>query len=107
MDLDIIEDADVDDRAVLLISGSVDLDSRDKLLAAGRESLGRDDVDGLILDLAGVSFVDSTGIGAFVELSRDAEDRDGTFSIRNPSPRVQRLVELVGLADAWTASTDS
>ena len=107
MDLDIIEDADVDERAVLLISGSVDLDSREKLLAAGRESLGRDDVDGLIVDLAGVTFMDSTGICAFVELSRDAEDRDATFAIRNPSPRVQRLVELVGLTDVWAPSTDS
>ena len=107
MDLDIIEDADVDERAVLLISGSVDLDSREKLLAAGRESLGRDDVDGLILDLAGVSFMDSTGIGAFVELSRDAEDREASFAIRNPSARVQRLVELVGLTDLWTRTEDS
>jgi anti-sigma B factor antagonist len=107
MDLDIIEDADVDERAVLLISGSVDLDSREKLLIAGRESLGRDDIDGLILDLAGVTFMDSTGIGAFVELSRDAEDREASFAIRNPSPRVQRLVELVGLTDVWTTSTDS
>lgn len=107
MDLDIIEDADIDERAVLLVSGSVDLDSREKLLAAGRESLGRDDVDGLILDLARVSFMDSTGIGAFVELSRDAEDRGATFAIRNPSPRVQRLVELVGLADVWSGPNDS
>ena len=107
MDLDIIEDADVDERAVLLISGSVDLDSRDKLLTAGRESLARDDVDGLILDLAGVTFMDSTGIGAFVELSRDAEDREASFAIRNPSARVQRLVELVGLTDVWARSDDA
>lgn len=102
MDLSIVEDADIDDRALLLVSGSIDLQSRERLLAAGRESLSRDDVDGLILDLADVSFIDSTGIGAFVELSRDAEDRGASFSIRNPSPRVARLVELVGLSDVWS-----
>ena len=107
MDLDIIEDADVDERAVLLVAGSVDIASRDKLLAAGRESLARDDVEGLILDLRGVSFLDSVGIGAFVDLSRDAEDRQASFAIRNPSARVKRLVELIGLADAWRLGGDA
>ncbi len=51
--------------------------------------------------------MDSTGIGAFVELSRDAEDREASFSIRNPSARVQRLVELVGLTDLWTRAEES
>lgn len=102
MILDIIEDADVAEQAVLLVSGSVDLESREKLLAAGRESLDRDDVVGLLLDLAAVTFIDSTGIGAFVDLSRYAEDRQLSFAIRNPSQRVRRLVEIVGLADAWT-----
>jgi anti-sigma B factor antagonist len=101
MDLDVIEDADEDERSVLLVSGSVDFGSRAALLEAGREALARDDVDGLILDLSQVSFLDSTGIGVFVQLAQLAEDNEKTFALRNLSRRVQRVLEVAGLSDQW------
>jgi anti-sigma B factor antagonist len=101
MDLGIDERADDSGRALLVVSGSVDLASRGRLLEVGHAALRREGCHGLLLDLADVRFVDSTGVGAFVELASEAEDQGATFEIRNPSPRVQRLLEVTGLADTW------
>lgn len=99
MELDIDVEASADSgRTVLVVTGSVDVQSRDWLLDAGREELRRDGVTGLVLDLAGVVFLDSTGIGALVDLSHDAEDLSVTFSVRNPSARVVRILDMTGLS---------
>ncbi len=102
MNLDVLEDADdAAGRGVLLVSGSLDFDSRPALITAGQETLDRDDTEGLVLDLAQVQFLDSTGIGAFVQLAQHAEDADKTFGIRNPSARVARVLSVAGLAEQW------
>lgn len=95
-------EAGTDDRghALLRVSGAIDVQSREALLTAGRAAFDGDS-PGLVLDLADVSFVDSTGIGALVELGRDAEDADASFALRDPSSRVVRILQMTGLTDAW------
>jgi anti-sigma B factor antagonist len=95
-------EADTDDtgRALLRVSGAIDVQSRDALLTAGRAAL-EGDSPGLVLDLSNVTFMDSTGIGALVELGHDAEDADAGFSLRHPSARVVRILTMTGLGDAW------
>ena len=104
MDLDIATRDDDSGRAILTVTGSVDLASRGRLLEVGHAALRREGCVALLLDLSGVTFVDSTGVGAFVELAADAEDQGATFAITNPSPRVQRLLEVTGLSETWTGS---
>lgn len=82
------------------VSGAIDVQSRDALLTAGRAAFASD-TPGLVLDLADVTFVDSTGIGALVELGHDAEDAEAGFRLRDPSPRVVRILQMTGLTDAW------
>jgi anti-sigma B factor antagonist len=86
---------------VLLASGALDLQSRDDLLEAGRTLLNGP-IPTLVLDLAGITFIDSSGIGALVTLSSDAADSGIGFVLRNPSPRVTRILEITGLLSAWT-----
>jgi anti-anti-sigma factor len=45
--------------------------------------------------------MDSTGIGALVELSKVSEHQGRTFDIVAMSPRVRRVLEVTGLQDAW------
>jgi anti-sigma B factor antagonist len=106
MELRIDESRGAAGDVVLTVSGSVDLASQSALLAKGQELLARDGLTAVALDLAEVSFLDSTGIGALVELSRDAEDQDVDFAIRNPSARVTRVLEVTGLRDRWRIVTD-
>jgi anti-sigma B factor antagonist len=87
-------------RALLRVSGAIDIQSREALITAGRAAL-EGDSGTLVLDMADVSFMDSTGIGALVELGHDAEDADAELLIRDPSPRVIRILEMTGLGEAW------
>jgi anti-anti-sigma factor len=110
MDIVIEQSTDSDGRAVLAVAGAIDLQTRERLLEAGRKALSQGP-SALVLDLDDVSFIDSTGIGALVELGHDAADASdgadddeserGGLVIRNPSARVLRILEISGLADAW------
>lgn len=102
MEIEIAAAAEADGRVVLTVSGALDLASRDQLLVAGAEALNRDHAKALVLDLAQVSFIDSSGIGALVQLAGDAADVGRAFVIRNPSDRVRRILQITGLLDTWT-----
>jgi anti-sigma B factor antagonist len=91
-------------RAVLAVSGAIDLQTRVQLLEAGHHALASSPPR-LVLDLDNVTFIDSTGIGALVELGHDASDSGGGLVLRNPSRRVIRILEISGLADAWELET--
>jgi anti-anti-sigma factor len=84
----------------LRLAGAIDLSSKPTLLEAGLLALNES--VGVILNLAEVTFMDSAGIGTLVELSREAEDREKTFTIEEPSPRVARVLTVTGLQDAWS-----
>ena len=102
MDLSISEETDDAHRRVLRLVGALDLASRDLLLDAAAKALAASrPTTGLVLDLAGVSFFDSSGVGAVVQVARDAEDADAAFALQAPSQRVTRVLEVSGLLDAW------
>ncbi|MEL0589845.1 MAG: STAS domain-containing protein [Planktothrix rubescens PR222] len=50
----------------------------------------------IILDLSQIDFVDSSGLGALVQLVKKAEQSDGTLQIVS-NPRVTQTVKLVRL----------
>jgi anti-anti-sigma factor len=50
----------------------------------------------LVIDLAGVSFIDSTGLGGFVRI-RKALPPECPVVIRSPQHRVRRLFRITGL----------
>lgn len=51
-----------------------------------------------VLDLAGVSFIDSSGLRVLVEGHQARVDRGARLVLRAPSAAVQRLLEISGLA---------
>jgi anti-sigma B factor antagonist len=101
MELTITSTNDESARAVLSATGALDLQSRGELLEAARTSLNGP-ITALVLDLSAITFIDSSGIGALVQLFGDSADADIPFVIRDPSARVTRILDLTGLLDAWT-----
>jgi anti-sigma B factor antagonist len=87
---------DDDKGATVLLRGELDVGSvpetRETLL-----SLLADGFVNVTLDLEGLTFIDSTGIGVFVGGWRRAEARGGRFRLVNPTPRVRDAIQLVGL----------
>jgi anti-sigma B factor antagonist len=51
----------------------------------------------LVLDLAELQFIDSTGLGALRAVTRRVRRRGGQVFVQNPSTRVAELLSLSGL----------
>ena len=51
----------------------------------------------LIVDLAGVRFIDSSGLGALLSGYKNASLRSGSFVLTGLQPRVQSMFELTRL----------
>ena len=83
----------------LTLVGSIDLVSRQPLIDAGMAIL--DGGGALTLDMGGIEFMDSMGIGALIELAKHAASLGRPFVITEKSPRVRRVLEATGLDGAW------
>ena len=53
----------------------------------------------LVVDLSGVPFIDSTGIGVFLEYLRDAAEFGGHFCLAAPTDHVRHVFEIVRLSE--------
>ena len=51
-----------------------------------------------IVDLAAVTFIDSSGLRALVQAHQARTEAGSTLQLRSPSAAVQRLLEISGLA---------
>ena len=107
MDLTLQSDIDPADRPVVIAVGSIDLASRDSFLKFADGALRSSDAKEFVLDLGGITFLDSLGLGALVQLDREGGYRGRTMVLRNPSERVLRLLETVGLRDLWRVESNA
>jgi anti-sigma B factor antagonist len=85
----------VSDRASVALTGEIDLASKADMDALA-EHIGPDSPN-LELDLSGVTFIDSFGLGMFVMLNRTCEEHGGKLTLRSPSATVAKMLELSGL----------
>ncbi len=85
------------DFCILTLAGEVDLDVVDDLLQLGRLGLDAVGVKTLVLDLADVTFMDSTGIGALMQLRNTADSHSRSLLLANVPKAVHRILELTAL----------
>jgi anti-anti-sigma factor len=57
------------------------------------------DVRRIVLDLAGLTFLDSSGIRMLIAAAGRAAADGGRMTIRRPSERVQRVLRIAGVLD--------
>lgn len=57
----------------------------------------------VVLDLAGVGFVDSAGLAAIVTSLRAVKACDAVVSVRGMSPQLHKLFEITGLSRLFPA----
>lgn len=84
------------DVAVVEVTGEFDLDSVDELKNVALDIFATGQPN-LALDLSGVTFVDSTGLGAIVDIANHSRERNGSFALVNPSPQAMRVIQLTAL----------
>ncbi len=79
-------------------AGEWDLANREASLAAVTEALARRP-ECMLLDLSQVSFIDSSGIHAVVEVSKRCAELETRLVVVPGPPAVQRLFNLCGLTE--------
>jgi anti-anti-sigma factor len=86
---------------VLALAGELDLATTPQLAAALAEA-ARQHAEGVVLDLAQLSFMDSTGLGLIVRTDQEAQAAGRTFVLRHPQQQVRRLLQLSETLDRLT-----
>lgn len=81
---------------VLEIVGRIDNTNSPRLVDAVDKAL-KGGHDYLVLDLAGVDYMNSAGLRELVRILDQVNRVGGSLYITNPSERVNKLLELVGL----------
>jgi anti-anti-sigma factor len=80
----------------VVVSGELDMAAAFKLESRVDPLLDAEDVKTVELDLAGVGFVDSAGLGALLSLRERAHQNGIPLAITRASDPVRRLLELTG-----------
>ena len=85
-----------EDETVVTLAGELDISTADLLATTVTEELrltpGR-----IVLDLAGLTFCDSLGLGTLVVLSRTARNQQIYLLLRNPSDFFTRMLDVTGV----------
>lgn len=91
-----VETSERDGRSIVSASGELDVHTA-PLLEAETEPLSRSPGGALVIDLTGVSFVDSTGLGVLVTALKRTREAGGTLDVVVATPRVLKVLALTGL----------
>lgn len=60
----------------------------------------------MVVDLSGITYMDSTGLGVFVGLFKALKANEGKLNIIGLSERLKRLFDITGLADVMDINTE-
>ena len=55
----------------------------------------------LVVNLQKVDYIDSTGLGALVEVQKLAREHDGAVTIVLTNPRIMKIFDIMGLAKVF------
>jgi anti-sigma B factor antagonist len=89
----------LDPDGVVIAEGDIDLAGGPLLDTAIVRVEGANPV---VIDLAAVEFIDSSGLRSLLAASRRAEGRNTQVILRNPSSGVLRLLSITGTTDQFT-----
>jgi anti-anti-sigma factor len=82
--------------AVLILRGSLDIDTA-PALKANLNRLVERPAPQVVVDLAGLDFCDSMGVGVLVTAHGRAQERGGWVRLAAPSAFLRRLFDTLGL----------
>ncbi|HEV7193309.1 MAG TPA: STAS domain-containing protein [Jatrophihabitantaceae bacterium] len=88
---------------VVSIVGEVDLASAGQLRSAGRAAVTAAESGAqIVLDIRGVTFLDSTGVGALVDIVNAAAEKGTSVVLRSTPDRVRKILEITGVLDRFS-----
>ncbi len=90
-----------DGRAVIRLSGELDLATIADLRDAAAGQLAARDVRELVLDLTDLTFLDSSGLGALLQVRGEAMSGGATFTVANVPAAPARVIAIAGLSSTF------
>ena len=90
---------------VLHVSGEFDIASIDEFLAHSRRALTAAE-SVLVVDFDGVTFIDSTGLGALVRIQQEARRTGKGLELTHVRREVRRVLDLTGLSELFPEQTE-
>ncbi|MBQ9949736.1 MAG: anti-sigma factor antagonist [Clostridia bacterium] len=82
---------------VISLCGELDHHSAGKLREEIDAELEKHGFGFCILDMSGVSFMDSSGLGVILGRYRLVTEHGGTLAVRNPNKTVDRILKMSGI----------
>jgi anti-sigma B factor antagonist len=88
------------DLCVVFLNGELDIAVGPQVVNLGRAMIESTSADRIAVDMAGVTFMDSSGVAALLALRSAARERDLPFRVVSASRGVCRVLEISGLLSA-------
>lgn len=89
---------------LLVLEGEVDPHTTEQLDEAVDAALAS--AGDLVLELSGVTFIDSAGLRSLIRAQRQVDEAGGSLVLRAPRPSTRRVLEITGLTDELTVEAD-
>lgn len=86
-----------DSTVIVAITGELDVATVPALRHAVTDLVHDQGNLSIVLDLAAVTFLDSTALGFMVGVHRDLKQRGGRFAVWNPTRSAVRVFEISGI----------
>ncbi|GAA2695089.1 STAS domain-containing protein [Actinoplanes palleronii] len=93
------------DEVTMQLAGEIDVLTVTELAALVNEVLADESPHRIVLDMAGVTFCDSQGLGTLVVLSRKAQHNQTVLALANVGDFLMRVLDITGLRSALMIST--
>ena len=89
--------ADVGNHKVVRVMGDVDLYNVGDLKRSVFELIDEGEMDSLIIDMANVNYIDSSGVGALVAAQKKMKTQGGKFGLLSLTEDVLNILKLATL----------
>jgi anti-anti-sigma factor len=96
----------VQDRVVVTVRGELDVATNPLLRAALAELVAAPGVPCVVVDLGGVTFIDSAGVHALVEASRRLRGRGGELVLSGVKAGAFKVLDVCGLTSVFRSTDD-
>ncbi len=96
-----LEEREIGDWAVLAVRGEVDVYTAPRLRERLIEIISRG-ARRVVVDLEGVDFLDSTGLGVLVGALKRLRSNDGELDLVCTQPRIRKVFEITGLTKVFS-----
>jgi anti-anti-sigma factor len=93
------------DRHTLCVGGELDLATVPELEAALSDLVAV--ASEIVIDLDGVSFMDSQGLRCVLNRKKECESRGVAFSLAAVKPQARRVLEIAGVLDSLPFTSDT